>query len=231
MPIAGLQKLTLLDYPGKVACTVFLSGCNFRCPFCHNGGILSCSAQEETAMPQTELLEFLKKRRGLLDGVCISGGEPLLQDGLEELLRAIKQLGYAVKLDTNGSFPEKLRLLTDAELVDYIAMDIKNSKKDYADTIGKKDAPLAAIEKSAAFLLSNQLPYEFRTTVVRQLHHKENILEIGQWIAGAQKYFLQPFVASSQVPSKELTGYERSELEQFQKILTPFVPNVEIRGV
>lgn len=182
-------------------------------------------------MPQTELLEFLKKRRGLLDGVCISGGEPLLQDGLEELLRAIKQLGYAVKLDTNGSFPEKLRLLTDAGLVDYIAMDIKNSKKDYADTIGKKDAPLAAIEKSAAFLLSNQLPYEFRTTVVRQLHHKENILEIGQWIAGAQKYFLQPFVASSQVPSKELTGYERSELEQFQKILTPFVPNVEIRGV
>ena len=187
--IAGLQKLTLLDYPGRIACTVFLSGCNLRCPFCHNASLVT-HIDKDTYLDNDEVLSYLKKRQGLLDGVVITGGEPLLQDGIEEFIAEIKALGYCVKLDTNGSFPEKLISIVEKGLVDYVAMDIKNSKEKYAETIGVDDFDITPIEKSVEFLLQNKVDFEFRTTVVKGLHNKESLKEIGEWISGDEKYFL-----------------------------------------
>ena len=192
--IAGLQKMTLLDFPGKVACTVFLQGCNYRCPFCHNSELLSC--QGEPLMDTGTLLSFLKGRKGLLDGVCVSGGEPTLEPDLEELLRSVKSLGYAVKLDTNGSRPEVLKRLVAEDLVDYVAMDVKNSPARYGESTGLAKADLSAVEESLRFLMSGAVAYELRTTVVSQLHSEADIDEMGAWVAslGAPgKWFLQAF--------------------------------------
>lgn len=230
MKIMGLQKSTLLDYPGKVACTVFTGGCNFLCPFCHNGELIALPA-EERGLLREELEAFLKKRKGILDGVCISGGEPLIHQELPDLLREIKDLGYLVKLDTNGSFPDRLRKLAGEGLLDYVAMDIKNSKRKYALTTGLEAFSIEPVEESVRFLMEGDLPFEFRTTVVRQLHTKEDMLEIGDWIGGKEPYFLQAFEPSANVPDSGLTAYDKEEMQELADVLKGKLPNVELRGL
>lgn len=229
MDIQGLQKMTLLDYPGKVACTVFLGGCDFRCPFCHNGELVLSPAPAQ--MDQEELLAFLKKRRGLLDGVCITGGEPLLRPDLGQLLEAVKALGYPVKLDTNGSHPAALRDLAQRKLVDYVAMDIKNSPALYPLTAGVPELDLGPIRESVAFLLEGTVDYEFRTTVVREFHDEDSFRAIGPWLAGAKRYFLQSFVDRDTVIREGLHPWDRESLQTFAELVRPWVPSVELRGV
>ena len=232
--IAGLQKMTLLDYPGKVACTVFLQGCNYACPFCHNSGLLSFEG--EPFMEEDAFIAFLEKRKGILDGVCITGGEPTLYSGLEALLRRIKALGYAVKLDTNGSNPTVLRHLTEEKLLDYVAMDVKNSPSRYAETVGVPGLRLAPVEESLRFLIGGSVPYELRTTVVQQLHDVASITEMGQWLCSlvADKkpeiLYLQPFVDRESVAFSGLSAPDLSQIEAFSQLLTPFVQKVLVRG-
>lgn len=227
--IQGLQKLTLLDYPGTVACTIFTGGCNFRCPFCQNSDLLPCG--QAAQLDASEILDFLAKRRHLLDGVCVSGGEPLLQEELFVFLQQIHAMGYVIKLDTNGSFPQKLQQLVEADLVDYVAMDLKNSLKHYSKTTGTTGLYEEAVQQSAAFLLQGTIPYEFRTTVVREFHQADDFEQIGRWIAGAQQYFLQGFVDSERVLQSGLHSYTAAEMKQFQQILLPHIPLVQLRGI
>ena len=228
MDIQGLQKLTLLDWPGKTACTVFLGGCDFRCPFCHNSELLEGDLPAE--LTGAELLAFLKKRRGLLDGVCVTGGEPLLRPDLAELLSAIKALDYPVKLDTNGSHPDRLAALWERGLVDYVAMDIKNSPSRYAQTAGVSGLDLGPIRASVAWLLEDRVDYEFRTTAVRQFHDSDSFRAIGTWIQGARRYYIQNFVDRDTVAYAGLSGFSRDELEGFADLVRPFVACVELRG-
>lgn len=230
MYINGFQKLTILDYPGKVACIVFTPGCNFRCPFCHNAALVT-HIVKDTYIDEEEVLSYLKKRQGILDGVVITGGEPLLQDGIEEFIGKIKDLGYAIKLDTNGSFPEKLISLVEKGLVDYVAMDIKNSKAKYMATIGVNNIDMASIEKSVDFLLQNKVDYEFRTTIVDGFHTVDDIQDIVVWIKGAHKYFLQNFVDSGDLIEAGLSPVSVDMLKEMKKKATEFVPCVEIRGI
>ena len=194
MKFYGFQKMTMLDYPGKVACIVFTGGCNLRCPFCHNA--LLVTQVDNVVYDEEEIIEYLNKRKGLLDGICVSGGEPLLQIGLENFLQRVKELGYSIKLDTNGTFPARLKSLVEKGLVDYVAMDIKNCKEKYSLTTGTDSFDIAKIEESVNFLLSGKVDYEFRTTIVDGLHETQDIVKIGEWIKGAKKYFLQNFVDS-----------------------------------
>ena len=234
MKIAGLQKMTLLDYPGKVACTVFLPGCNFRCPFCHNGELLG--GDIPPLLDDKELLAFLDKRRGVLDAVCVSGGEPTLHPGLDNLLRAMKDMGYLVKLDTNGTRPDVLKRLAADGLLDYVAMDIKNSPSRYALTAGVNMPDLAAVEESIAFLMTGDLEYEFRTTVVARLHDETSFLEMGNWLLelgeGKKigKYFLQPFVDRDTVLCPGLSAPSDEELDHYILCMKPFAEMTEIRG-
>ena len=229
--IAGLQKMTLLDYPGRVACPVFLQGCNYRCPFCHNSELLS--RQGEASMDTAGFLSFLKSRKGLLDGVCVSGGEPTLEPELEEMLRSIKALGYAVKLDTNGSRPEVLKKLVKDGLVDYVAMDVKNSPTRYADTVGLARIDLSAVEESLRFLLSGNVEYELRTTVAQQLHDSDSIDEMGRWVATLGKpgkWFLQAFTDRDTVAFSGLSAPADAELSAWQKLLSAYAEQAAIRG-
>ena len=232
--IAGLQKMTLLDYPGKVACTVFLQGCNYRCPFCHNSELLPRKGEE--FMTEEEFLSFLKKRQGLLDAVCVSGGEPTLYKDLPRLLKAIKDLGYLVKLDTNGSDPEVLKALVKDGLIDYVAMDIKNSPARYGETVGLSKVDMEAIEESIRFLLSDAVAYEFRTTVVAQLHDDASILEMGTWLSSLlpgkkpAQLFLQKFVDRDTVIFSSLSAPDEEQMKGFVSLLAPFVEKVAIRG-
>ena len=226
MKIAGLQKTTLLDFPGRVAFTVFLSGCNFRCPFCQNGEILD---GKEENYSREEFFAFLDKRKGILDGVCVSGGEPLIHADITAFLKGIKSRGYSVKLDTNGAFPEKLKELCAAGLVDFVAMDIKNSPQNYKKTAGA-DVNIDNIKESAAFLMQGDLPYEFRTTVVKELHRGEDFVRIGQWLRGAKRYFLQTFRDSESVLQKGLTPCSDSEMRAYKQLMKPIIPSVLIRG-
>ena len=230
MYINGFQKLTILDYPGKVACIIFTPGCNFRCPFCHNAALVT-HIDKDTYINEEEVLSYLRKRQGILDGVVITGGEPLLQDGIEEFIGKIKDLGYAIKLDTNGSFPEKLISLVEKGLVDYVAMDIKNSKAKYMVTIGVNNIDMASIEKSVDFLLQNKVDYEFRTTIVDGFHTVDDIQDIVAWIKGAHKYFLQNFVDSGDLIEVGLSPVSVDMLKEMKKKATEFVPCVEIRGI
>lgn len=228
MKLGGLQKLTLLDFPGKTACTVFTVGCNFRCPFCHNASLVRGGVDE---IPSEEFFSFLKKRQGLLDGVCITGGEPTLHPDLEEFIVKIKELGYAVKLDTNGTAPDMLMSLAEKGLIDYVAMDIKNSRSKYLATSGVTKDLLGNIEESVKYLLEDHIPYEFRTTVVSPLHEKEDFYDIGEWIRDAKNYFLQNFIDSGDLISDGISGYKKDDLEAFALIVKGFVPNVSIRGI
>ncbi|MCF2555341.1 anaerobic ribonucleoside-triphosphate reductase activating protein [Faecalicatena contorta] len=230
MVIQGLQKLTLLDYPGKVACTIFTAGCNFRCPFCHNASLV-IDTYKNQEIPEEELFSFLKKRTGVLDGVCVTGGEPLIQQGIEDLLMNIKELGYAVKLDTNGSFPDKLRRLVEQGLVDYVAMDIKNSQESYGKTIGIEEYDIENVNRSVQYLLRGNVPYEFRTTVVQELHRRSDFESIGRWIEGAQHYYLQQFVDSGDIIQSGLHGYNKDIMNQALEIVRKRVPTAELRGL
>lgn len=227
--------MTLLDYPGRVACTVFLQGCNFRCPFCHNSGLLT--GLGEALMTDDELMVFLKKRKGLLDGVCITGGEPTLQKDLPQLLDSIKSLGYYVKLDTNGSRPEVLKAVTEAGLVDYVAMDIKNSPLRYAETAGIKEGMLDAVAESIAHLLLGTTAYEFRTTVVAEFHDAESVREMGEWVQRlgsgrlAQRWYLQCYMDRDSVLEGGLHAPENVQMQQYAEILAPFAAAVDLRGV
>ena len=229
MRIQGLQKLTLLDYPGKTACTIFLSGCNFRCPFCHNTPLLTADAAD--GMAEEELLAFLKKRQGLLDGVAVTGGEPLLRPDLPQLLEKIKALGYVIKLDTNGAFPERLEAVVCAGLADYVAMDVKNSPARYAQTVGAAEFDLAPIEKSVSFLLRGIVDYEFRTTAVAEFHDDASFLSLADWLAGARRYYIQRFQPRDTVLRAGLSAPTEAQLRRWAELVRPKIPAVEIRGI
>lgn len=230
MQIGGLQKLSLLDYPDRTCCTIFTVGCNLRCPFCHNASIIHLPFSGDI-ISEEELFSFLKKRKGLLDGVCITGGEPLLQKDLEPFFYEIKSLGFSIKLDTNGSFPERLQQLISSKLVDYVAMDIKNSQDKYSQTIGIKNFDLGPIKESVSILMADVVPYEFRTTMVRELHTAEDMLALAQWIQGSEKYYIQSFVHSDDVLAKDLSGYSEKELRNLLQSILPFLPSAELRGI
>lgn len=230
MRIQGLQKLTLLDFPERTACTVFTAGCNFRCPFCHNASLV-IDIPQEMAMDEEAFFSFLNKRKGILDGVCISGGEPLLQPDIEAFIRKIKELGYAVKLDTNGSFPDRLKELVDEGLIDYVAMDIKNAPDAYAITCGLEKIDIDAIRESVAYLKEGHVPYEFRTTVVKNYHFKEHFESIGKWLEGTDKYYLQNFVDSGDLIGKRTRGCSPEEMEAFLNVVQQYIPNAKLRGM
>ena len=230
MNIHGLQKLTLLDYPGHTACTVFLAACDFRCPFCHNSQLLDAGTAE-SIMDEDELLRFLKKREGMLDGVAFTGGEPLLSPGLGELLRRIRTMHYGIKLDTNGNHPAPLRSLIDEGLVDYVAMDVKNSLPRYAATVGFETFDTAHVEESIRLLLEGRTDYEFRTTVVRELHDEDSFRGIAELIRGARRYYLQCFTDRESVPFAGLHAPSEEELRRYLAIVKPFVTAAELRGV
>ena len=232
MNIAGLQKMTLLDFPGKVACTVFFQGCNFRCPFCHNSDLLP--GQGQPLMDDQELLDFLQKRKGLLDGVCITGGEPTLQPQLLSLMRRIKELGYAVKLDTNGSRPQVLSQLVEAGVVDYVAMDIKNSREEYSKTAGMNESLLPQVEESIRYLLSGAVDYEFRTTVAKPLHTAASIEAMGNWVAQwgkPKRWYLQCYVDRESVLGSGLSAPTKEEMERYCKILGLYTEAISLRGM
>ncbi len=229
MKICGIQKLTLLDYPEKTACTIFTGGCNFRCPFCHNGDLVTGNEQEEIS--QEEILAFLKKRQGILDGVCITGGEPLLWKDIGEFIKKVKELGFLVKLDTNGSNPELLAELVGSGLIDYVAMDIKNSLEGYPETVGVSGFDTADIQKSVKFLMECGIEYEFRTTVVAEFHTEERIERLAEWISGAKRYFLQNFKETDGVIQKGLHSVGEEKLKGFAETAKKYIEKVELRGV
>lgn len=231
MFLSGLQKLTLLDYPGKVACTVFTAGCNLRCPFCHNAGLVLPERLWQD-VTEEDVFAFLKKRTGILDGVAITGGEPLLHAELPAFLRKIKSLGFLVKLDTNGCFPDRLEALLSEGLVDRVAMDIKNSPSLYAETAGIPGLDLTGIERSKNLLLSGTVEYEFRTTVVKGLHTRESLIEAAKWIAGAKEYYLQQFKDSGDVIAiGGLSAYDEKEMHALADAVSSYIPGVQVRGV
>ncbi|MBQ4167607.1 MAG: anaerobic ribonucleoside-triphosphate reductase activating protein [Clostridia bacterium] len=231
MDINGIQKLTLLDYPGKVACTVFLAGCDLKCPFCHNSELWSVNAP--AVMDDKELLAFLEKRRGMLEGVAFTGGEPLLRPELPEVMTKIKELGFAVKLDTNGTHPDKLRALIGEGLVDRVAMDIKNDPERYALTCGREAQgfPMDAIRKSIEILMNGGIEYEFRTTAVKPLHDADSFRGIGEMIRGAEEYYIQPFADRDTVLFSGFETPAKEELESWLGIVEPFVKRARIRGM
>ena len=228
--VHGFNKLTLLDYPGRLACTVFLGHCNFRCPFCHNAGLV-LNPENEPVIPIEEILGTLKKRKGILDGVCITGGEPTVHKKLPEFVQQIKKLDYSVKLDTNGTNPQMVREMVKAGLLDYVAMDIKNSPEKYGETAGIVRADLEAIHETVEFLKSGEVDYEFRTTVTRELHKREDFLKIRKWISGSRRYFLQAYKESEQVIRPVYSSYSREQLENFRQLLLEEISQVEIRGI
>lgn len=229
MKIHGLQKMTLLDFPGRVACTVFLGGCDFRCPFCHNFQLIDGSAPP--MMEEEELLAFLRKRKGLLEGVAFTGGEPCLRPELPDLMARIREMGFGVKLDTNGNHPARLREILERGLADYVAMDVKNSPGKYAATCGLSALDLGPIRESVALLLEGKTDYEFRTTVVDELHEGADFEAVGQWIAGAKRYFLQSFTDREAVPFGGLHAPSKEKLREYREIAAKYVPETRLRGV
>ena len=230
MRLGGLQKMTLLDFPGRVACTVFTVGCNFRCPFCHNSSLVVSPALPE--FPQDDFFAFLRRRQGLLEGVAITGGEPLLHPDMPEFLEKIRALGYAVKLDTNGAFPDRLEAILKAGLADYIAMDVKNSREKYELTAGVTGI-LPAVERSVDILINGNIPFEFRTTLVDELHEPEDFAAIGRWIAGTERYFLQGFVDSGDILAGSYAFHAASpeKAKACLEAVRLFVPSAQLRGI
>ena len=231
MRLGGVQKLTLLDFPEHVACTVFTLGCNLRCPFCHNASLVVPERALPDEMPEEAFFDFLQSRKKVLDGVCITGGEPLLQPDIVDFIKKIRALGFAVKLDTNGTLPHVLKPILDEKLVDYVAMDIKNSPARYAETVGVPGFDVRKIEESLALLRASGIPFELRTTVVAELHDDTAIQDIGGWIAGDQKYFLQSFADSGDILGTGFSAHTPAKMREFQGILAPFVPKTTLRGI
>lgn len=229
MTINGMQKLTLLDYPGNVACLIFTQGCNFRCPFCHNRGLLDMNNDCEK-IDEQEVFKYLEKRKGLLDGVCISGGEPLLQKDIEDFIRKVKDLGYKVKLDTNGSSPKKLKQLIEGGLIDYVAMDIKNDFLNYDKTAGMC-TNIDNIKKSIEIIENSNIEYEFRTTIVKQFHDVGKLEKIIQYIGPNARYYIQNYQDCSSVLQRGLNGFDNEELLNIKNTLGVKYPNLIVRGV
>lgn len=229
MQIHGFNKTTLLDYPGIVACTVFTGGCNFRCPFCQNADLV-LDPNSQPLIDENEVFAHLKKRSGIVKGICITGGEPTLQKDLPDFIKRVKAFSVKVKLDTNGSDPEILKYLIEQDLLDYVAMDIKAPLEDYKKVCGVKFDE-TKIKESVSLLLRGNVSYEFRTTVVKELHNEESFKSIGELIKGASQYFLQGYVDSERVISRGFTSYSKEELEKFVCVLEGKVNNVKIRGV
>ena len=233
MYLCGLQKTTLLDFPGHVACTIFTGGCNFRCPYCQNSELVV----DPAAFPKVseeEVMAFLRKRKGILEGVCVTGGEPTLQPDLARFLREIKELGYLVKLDTNGYRPEILQSLLEEGLLDYVAMDVKASREKYAMTVGVPHLDVSRLERSVSLLMGqDKIPYEFRTTAVKGMHDPEELEEIGKWLAGAKALYLQNYRESENVldPAQNMSSFERKELENMAERARKYIARVELRGV
>ena len=229
MHIHGLQKLSMVDFPGKIAATVFTGGCNLRCPFCHNA-LLVTRLNESPRLDTEEVLRFLRSRKGLLDGVVLTGGEPLLQPDAGEFLARVKDMGFSVKLDTNGCYPQALAKILEAGSVDYVAMDIKNCKGKYAATVGVPEFDLAPVEESIRLLMTGNTDYEFRTTVSRELHTAEDIEEIGRWIRGAKRYFLQNFEDSGNLISSNFHGFSEEEIRVLSRRAESCVEYIGVRG-
>lgn len=230
MKIYGFQKMTLLDFPGHVAATVFTGGCNLRCPFCHNAALVT-EIDPAAIYNEDDIIAFLAKRTNLLDGVAITGGEPLMQVDICGFIKKVRALGYKVKLDTNGSYPDKLDEIVSEHLVDYIAVDIKNSREKYALTTGVKDYDLASLDRSLEILKNCDIEHEFRTTIVKELHETEDIIKIGEWMKGEKNYFLQNFVDSGNLIGSGFSAVSREKLEEMRKAATPYFENVGVRGI
>ena len=230
MIIKGLQKLTLLDYPEHTACTVFTGGCNLRCPFCHNAS-LALNPASVDEIDEEKFFSFLRKRKGILDGVCITGGEPLINTDIENFMLRIKQLGFKVKIDTNGTLPVRLKSVVENGLADYVAVDIKNSKKLYEITVGVSYFNTSPVEKTVDYLMSGNIPYEFRTTVTRTFHTENSMRELSEWIKGAKRYFLQNFVNSGDLINPQIEGYSLEEMQKMLDIVKPNIPSAQIRGI
>lgn len=237
MEILGLTKTTLLDYPEHVAATVFTGGCNLRCPFCHNRDLVFVQEGIDSGRTHDysadEIFSFLHKRKNILDGICITGGEPTLQADLIDFIKEVKSIGYKVKLDTNGFRPDILRYLVTEKLIDYVAVDIKNSPQKYAQTSGLSTCYLELIKETVDFLIheDTSIPYEFRTTVIRELHTAKDMEEIGKWIADAKAYYLQPFVASDHMITNQYSGHDEDTLQEFLAICKQYVPDTHLRGL
>lgn len=230
MRLSGFQKLTLLDYPGTVACTVFTSGCNLRCPFCHNASLVLPG--DDTTLEVSDFLDFLKKRQGVLEGVAITGGEPLLHADMPTFLEKIKALGYKIKLDTNGTKPELLKHCVSNGLVDRVAMDIKNAPEHYPETVGLPVVDMDAVTASKDFLLQDHVAYEFRTTVVKGLHTADMLVSLAKWISGAKEYYLQQFKDSGNLLAADgLGAFSAEEMHALADAVRPYVPVVAVRGI
>ena len=227
MNVQGYQKLTLLDFPGRTACTVFTGGCNLRCPFCHNAGLVRTPLAEKNRTD--EVLEYLHKRRGILDGVCVTGGEPLLQPDLADFLRKIKEMGYAVKLDTNGSLPDRLEDLLAQGLIDYVAMDVKSSPAGYTAATGT-EVDVAVYDRSVQILRNSGVPHEFRTTAVGGIHTPEDFAAIGRWLGDVPRYFIQRFVDSGQLLGEGYHPFSIEEMEQLLTTVREYIPSAQLRG-
>ena len=230
MTISGMQKLTLLDYPGITACLIFTQGCNFRCPFCHNSDLLEDDIKTEI-VEEEEVFKYLKKRQGVLDGVCISGGEPLLQPDIESFITKVKDMGFKVKLDTNGSSPSRLKRLLDKGLLDYVAMDIKNDFLDYDKTSGIQMINIENIKRSISILEESGVEHEFRTTIVKELHNLLGLEEICKYLGPNSKYYIQNYKDCDTVLKKGLSGFNTEELVSIQNKLKLTNPNVVVRGI
>lgn len=230
MRIAAIQKTTLLDYPGKLACTIFLPGCNLRCPFCHNGSLVLPERMEAGSVSEDALMEFLEKRKGVLDGVCITGGEPTGYDDLPALIRKIRQMGFLVKLDTNGTNPQMLQNLMEEQMLDYIAMDIKNCPDRYRETCGGIDV-LSKVRRSVQLLMGGHAEYEFRTTVVKPFHDVQAMTQIGKWLHGAKRYFLQMFVDSGNLVGQGIAPLSEVQIRALHQAVLAEIPNTRIRGI
>ena len=230
MNICGLQKLSMVDYPGKLAATVFTGGCNLRCPFCHNA-LLVTRLNESPRLDTDEVLAFLRSRRSLLDAVVLSGGEPLLQPGASDFLATVKDMGYLVKLDTNGCYPDALAEILSKRFVDYVAMDIKNSREKYSLTVGVPNFDLAPIDESIRLIRESGIDYEFRTTAVRQFHTAADFTAIGRWLHGSKNYYIQNFNDSGNLIGSGMSGFSEEELRSFADSLTGDFEFIGIRGL
>lgn len=228
MKIFGLEKLSMVDFEGHLCCTVFTAGCNFRCPYCHNSDLVEGKNLQQIS--EEDFFAFLLKRKGLLDAVCISGGEPTLQPDLTQFIKKIKALGFLVKLDSNGTAPNVLKELVSQNLLDYVAMDIKNSRESYLRTAGNGSFNLDKIEESVNFLKEGKVAYEFRTTLVKGHHSDKEMEQIAIWLKGADKIYLQCFVDSGNCLTSGLEKLDKTDAERFKDILSKSINQVYLRG-
>ena len=228
MIIKGLQKLTLLDFPGKIACTVFTAGCDLRCPFCHNAALVT--KIDDGIIPEEEFFAFLEGRKGRLDGVAITGGEPLMQKGIEDFIARIKKMGFLVKLDSNGTYPDTLERLLKSGNVDYVAMDIKNSPEKYSLTSGVA-VDIETIKRSVKIIMDSGVDYEFRTTVPKELFEEADFVKIGEFIRGAKRYFLQEFTDSGNLIEEGFSAETKENMQKYLAAVKPYVLSCEIRGI